>query len=326
MALSRRPVLTIAIPTYNREKFLDRALSYLLVQLVGADLPVEIIVSDNCSYDSTESVVKSYIAQGLKLRYIKNPINQGADMNVAQCYREASGQYVLVLGDDDFLIEGSLKFLVSFLEKRSYGIVFLNWAKSTDEKVYVIPDKVDFKEYSSPVEFVKKVNYYLTFISANIVNTDFLNLNTLEKDIGSSVNHFNQILECLLAWSHFAFISDVLLIVEPENAGGYNLFKVFGSNLNAILNQYTNDLRVVKIQVIINNKLTSTFLPFQIIQFRNNKRQNFEKPDFHNDLHLVFKKYLNYWLFCYPVLRWNVKVAKVYFILTSRMLKYLHSA
>lgn len=93
------PLITIGIPTYNRaEKFLKEAIQSALNQTY---LNLEIIVSDNCSTDDTESIVKSY--SGQRLRYIRHPKNIGSTNNFNYCLKEAGGIYFLLLHDDDLI-------------------------------------------------------------------------------------------------------------------------------------------------------------------------------------------------------------------------------
>ena len=70
-------LVTIAIPTYNRaDNYLKQALSSALVQTYRN---IEIIVSDNCSTDNTESVVKNF--KDSRIRYFKQKKNIGPYKN-----------------------------------------------------------------------------------------------------------------------------------------------------------------------------------------------------------------------------------------------------
>jgi glycosyltransferase involved in cell wall biosynthesis len=57
--LLARPLLTFAVPTYNRAKYLDQLLGVLLKQLHG-ESRVEVIVLDNASTDNMPAVVEDY--------------------------------------------------------------------------------------------------------------------------------------------------------------------------------------------------------------------------------------------------------------------------
>ena len=90
-----KPLLTIAIPTYNRAWCLRELLPVLADQL--KDEPrVELIISDNASPDETPSVVQDFVARGLPVRYIRNSQNIGPDANFLQCFEQARGKYVWI--------------------------------------------------------------------------------------------------------------------------------------------------------------------------------------------------------------------------------------
>jgi len=91
------PLVTIAIPTYNRaEGYLKEAIQSALDQTYPN---LEIIVSDNCSTDNTESMVKSF-SKG-RLKYIRHKNNIGASNNFNYCLQKARGDFFLLLHDDD---------------------------------------------------------------------------------------------------------------------------------------------------------------------------------------------------------------------------------
>lgn len=93
------PIVTIAIPTYNRaHQFLRSAIECALAQRWS---PLEVIVADNCSTDDTAAVVRSY--PDSRLRYIRHENNIGANNNFNYCIRIAKGDYFLLLPDDDLI-------------------------------------------------------------------------------------------------------------------------------------------------------------------------------------------------------------------------------
>lgn len=93
------PLVTIGLPTYNRAGgYLKQALQSALAQTYPH---IEIIVSDNCSSDHTEAVVKSF--DDPRLRYVKHPENIGLANNFNFCLEQARGVYFLLLHDDDLI-------------------------------------------------------------------------------------------------------------------------------------------------------------------------------------------------------------------------------
>jgi len=93
------PLVTIAIPTYNRaEEYLPQALRSAIGQTHEA---LEILVVDNASTDSTADVVAGHDHPGL--RYLRQPTNVGPFRNFQRGIAEARGDYVVLLSDDDRL-------------------------------------------------------------------------------------------------------------------------------------------------------------------------------------------------------------------------------
>lgn len=93
------PVVSIAMPTYNRaDSYLKEALQSALAQTYRN---IEIIVSDNCSSDETEAVVKRF--QDNRIRYFKQTENIGSKNNINFCLAQARGKYFQLLFDDDVI-------------------------------------------------------------------------------------------------------------------------------------------------------------------------------------------------------------------------------
>lgn len=165
-------LLTIAIPTYNRKNLLKRALDSIIPQL---NPKIEVLVSDNASDDGTDKMMDELFPM---VRYIKNNTNIGADGNFLQCYKEARGKYVILLGSDDRLATGALNYLTEFLVKYDCDLTFVNFRfyDVTKKEVY-IKNGEWIKNYDQKNDivtinknlFMKYANHSITYISASII-------------------------------------------------------------------------------------------------------------------------------------------------------------
>lgn len=106
------PLLTYAVITYNRSEYLAKLLACVLEQ-VGNDDLVKVLVSDNASTDATKDVVRRLQKKYRNLRYHCNEKNVGAEKNIHCALRESAGEYVTVAGDDDYSFDDSLQDLLS---------------------------------------------------------------------------------------------------------------------------------------------------------------------------------------------------------------------
>jgi glycosyltransferase involved in cell wall biosynthesis len=92
-----RPLVTIAISTYNRASgYLREALDSALAQRYE---PLDIVVVDNASTDGTCELVRSLTDE--RVRYVRHEKNIGANGNFNACLEHARGEYFLLLHDDD---------------------------------------------------------------------------------------------------------------------------------------------------------------------------------------------------------------------------------
>jgi abequosyltransferase len=107
-----RPLLTIAVPTYNRSFFLNELLSCLFEQCMP-DSRIEHLVSDNASTDEASAIVAGYADRRLQIRYLRNISNIGDDVNFVRCFDKARGKYVWPIGDNDFVVPSAVGKIVS---------------------------------------------------------------------------------------------------------------------------------------------------------------------------------------------------------------------
>lgn len=92
---------TVAICSYNIEKYIERAIKSVLNQEYEN---YEIIVVDDCSQDSTVKIIKKY--ENDKLKFFSTEKNSGtaaASRNIA--IEKAKGEYILFLDGDDTLYD-----------------------------------------------------------------------------------------------------------------------------------------------------------------------------------------------------------------------------
>jgi glycosyltransferase involved in cell wall biosynthesis len=113
--------VSILIPTRNRAEYLAAAVHSALAQ----DLPgIEVIVSDNASTDATQRVLAG-IADP-RLRTVRQEEDLGMVGNWNACLALATGEFVLVLSDDDELLPHAIRSLAYAMEpgrSLAYGLV-----------------------------------------------------------------------------------------------------------------------------------------------------------------------------------------------------------
>lgn len=111
----KSPLVTIAIPTFNRPQTLKYALESAFNQQYNN---YEIIVVDNNPErnDSTERLMNLYSTQS-RLSYFKNSENIGLYGNWNRCFELSRTKWVTLLHDDDYYFPEYLTVMVAYLEK-----------------------------------------------------------------------------------------------------------------------------------------------------------------------------------------------------------------
>lgn len=92
----REPLVTIAIPTFNRAALLQDCIAAALSQTYGN---FEVVVSDNASTDETAEILKSH--SDPRLRFVGQEINIGLLRNLNALLEHARGDFVVFVPDDD---------------------------------------------------------------------------------------------------------------------------------------------------------------------------------------------------------------------------------
>jgi glycosyltransferase involved in cell wall biosynthesis len=91
-------LVTIGMPVYNGEPTLATAIRSVLDQHYER---LELIISDNASWDGTEEICREFVRTDNRVRYHRQPVNIGMLDNFRYVMAHAGGEYFKWLGDDD---------------------------------------------------------------------------------------------------------------------------------------------------------------------------------------------------------------------------------
>lgn len=238
-------LLTIAIPTYNREQMLKECVDRILEQ---DNNNIEIVISDNGSTDNTENYCKKLCDDYSFISYYRNQKNEGFDVNYRNCIKYSHGKYVLVLSDDDLISKNFIKNLFPLLESGENDFIALNlkgfdlsekdineenekgFIFSTDKDLYF--DKKDF--YS----FYSTISYWFTLVSMFVMKkeliSDFSDSDN-EKYVGSWFMNVAHNLLCLSKANNAMISGACFLNIRTNNYAHYNIYEVFFSKFKYVL-------------------------------------------------------------------------------------------
>jgi glycosyltransferase involved in cell wall biosynthesis len=227
--MTTKPLLTIAIPTWNRASYLEQNLAQLASELRRV-VPgqVEVLVSDNHSTDSTQTVVENAQRAGLTIRYVRNSENLGWGRNFAQCFELASGTYLLLLGDDDLLTDGALPLLLDRLNHAQYGVVCLGaYGFDTDFRAEYPGNYGSEQEFADSNEFLIAVGALATLISSCVVNKTLLGGVDGRQYARGDLAFLPLVLRAALAAKRNLYLKRFLVASKRANSFSYEFSGVF---------------------------------------------------------------------------------------------------
>ena len=135
-------MISVVIPAYNCIKYIQHAVDSVLMQ----DVPLEVIVIDDCSQDDLDSVMEQY-RDDPRVRYYKNEHNLGVSQTRNKGVSLAKGNYVAFLDSDDYWAPDKLKKQLAMIREKNTVLCSTARELITFGGVptgYIIPTKEDF--------------------------------------------------------------------------------------------------------------------------------------------------------------------------------------
>jgi len=107
-------MLTIAIPTYNRNQILAETVRRLLPQLTPQ---CRLLILDNCSDVPVSETLADVLRDfpGINCKILRNNVNIGGNANILRCFELCGTDWLWVLGDDDIPRPDAISTVFSYI-------------------------------------------------------------------------------------------------------------------------------------------------------------------------------------------------------------------
>ena len=335
---SPRPLLTLAIPTFNRSTELAALLEILEPQLTQFP-QVELLIADNASADDTPIIVSAaaerLAAAGVRVQSHRHPENIGSDANFAFCFQQARGHFFWMCGDDDIIVPGGLALVLSHLQDANGNPAPIDIVYATSygfREDYIAERQSDpfgrrFHTLRNPRTAAMVINIMFSFISGIVVNKAHLESMPHEDPsafIGTNLVQLSWALPLLLEHRATVVVWERPVAARQGNAHGYSLGHVFGERLAA------NTTRLLPnrpdLSAPIFNFALRRWFPSVLIDIRGYPSESLQLDAAHAALRRTFGNNPRYWLFTYPALKLPLPLARIYTRITAAMSKLLYIA
>lgn len=146
--------VSVIIPVYNTEKYLDKCLKSVVNQTLKN---IEIIVINDCSSDDSEKIINEYLKKYENIKYIKNKKNQGIGYSRNLGILNSNSEYITFVDSDDYLD-------VDYLEK------MYNFSKMNNLDMGICDlKKIDQKDIILGYEYIEKFQISNLEINPNLL-------------------------------------------------------------------------------------------------------------------------------------------------------------
>jgi len=208
--MKTNPLVSILIPTYNREKYLGQALDSALSQTYPN---LEIIVHDDASTDGTSNLLKKYSDPRLKIIYTRK--NHGMLGGWNFIVSKARGDYLKFLASDDLFEPACVAELVAAAVHNPSAAIITCQRKFIDEQGRVVK-KMGFAKKSTIISGTAHAHEILTNLRENKIGepTAVLYPTSLVKKAGGYDPRFSQFAD-FEYWIRLLQFGDLVYVHKP---------------------------------------------------------------------------------------------------------------
>ena len=235
MKAENNPTVSVVIPTYNREQFIERSIKSVLNQTYQ---DFEIIVVDDASIDNTKEVVAGFNDQ--RIKYVRHEKNRGEAAARNTGIKLAEADYIASHDSDDEWLPEKLAKQIQVFENCSpeVGVVYTGfWKEESGEKTYIPFEGVNKKEGNIHQELLKG-----NFIGSPVT--------LIKKECFEKAGMFNEEISNLVDWElwlrvskyyHFKYIDEPLVIAHYHSDNVSSNHHAFIEALESVLEKYSDE-------------------------------------------------------------------------------------
>lgn len=231
--MKQLPLVTLAMPVYNVERFVEKSLLSALNQTYSN---IEFLIIDDCSTDKSMDIVNGTIESHNRCKYvhiIHHDGNQGLGDTRNTAINEARGEYIYFMDSDDLISPCCIEVLVNYMLDTHVDFIAASRERRTFEGQLISIDQYqpyivhDDGKHALPVAYFRYVENHkiLAEVWNKLYDVDFLRKNKIRCLPHVHVEDVSFSLQVNIAAKSCRLIPDVLYtyhIYEGQSFAAFN--------------------------------------------------------------------------------------------------------
>ncbi|MGZ0079080.1 glycosyltransferase [Methylomonas sp. YC3] len=128
---TQSPLASVILPVYNGKKFIRDAITSILTQ---SHINLELLVVDDGSTDESTSIIKEFSEKDNRIRFFQQK-NSGVAGARNLALREAKGEYIGFIDQDDIWLTDKLESQIAYFEKNPEAVFLHGNIEYIDDKL-----------------------------------------------------------------------------------------------------------------------------------------------------------------------------------------------
>ena len=244
-----KPLITVILPIYNVESYIEECLNSLLNQTIGHE-KLEVLMVNDCSTDNTAEIMNQYSQKYPHFKSIHLEENTGAPgkpRNIG--IEKATGEYLIFLDPDDYIPYDAYEALYQVANENKSDFVMGKMVSFDDEdgREY---EHITFKNYLLHKQYlnvdIKSVPFFLqvkTAVYLKLVKTAFIkkhNISFVEGMKNGEDKYYD--MQLFTKAAKFSYIPKVIYMYRARNDA-----KNLSLTQRDIVSTVENDVKAAKL-------------------------------------------------------------------------------
>lgn len=156
-------ILSVIVLSYNQEDMVERCLDSLLLSTTH---DIELIISDDCSMDSTAQQIEKWVNKNEghfeKVIIIKNTVNIGTVKNLINSVEVSSAEYIKLIAADDWFLPRAIDVIVMHCSGDKFDVAFSSLKvayQENDSAINIIEESLPASKIKGFFDMSSEVQY-----------------------------------------------------------------------------------------------------------------------------------------------------------------------